>query len=455
MSNKIEKCKTTITPLVKKCMESKTCIDLNKNNPLFLDGASDALKGQPIVITKTYKENVQEGSVFSYKIVKKTFDKDTTGRYEYLVGQALNLLRGEINNFCYTFKAPLKDVKKSFLIEHVDGSTLSDEMKRDNIDDDHFDDEKREKYHSIFLQVFLALHIAFGRFGFVHNDLHTSNILITTFPTERWVDYPVRLINKTFRVKTKYFPTIIDYGLSQVIDEKGNVVMDQDFSIYDLQKKYCIPIRDWTKLFYSFPKIGKMLYGDDKKMAVIGVVDPILRPVLDTRYAILPAESKVQYLNPMIPSLYSLHNGDVVNALLNTFTERYPSKVIFRDCYFVDFYQRIPEFVLDRKSDLFSKTYVSLLSQNGDGFIDARGVVESRDISDIDTEIRTICDTLYEEMRDLLSSPYKGFRQTNDDILRIQEKMAMIPVKNRGKFNELDEAIQKHLKRVAESIIKF
>jgi len=243
----LKKCKTKITPLVRKCMESKTCVDLNKNNPLFLDSASDVLKGQPIHIKKSYKEHVQEGSVFSYKVIRKTFDKDSTGLYEYIIGQTLNNLRGEINNFCYTFETPTPE--KTILIEHVDGSSLYAEMKRDNIHNN------LEKYHSIFLQVFLALHIAFGRFGFVHNDLHAENILITTFPEERWVDYPIRLINKTFRVKTKYFPTIIDYGLSQVIDQNGKVIMDQDFSLYDLDRKYCIPIRDWTKLFFRYPQI--------------------------------------------------------------------------------------------------------------------------------------------------------------------------------------------------------
>ena len=250
----LKKCKSKITPLVKKCMQSKKCVDLNKNNPLFLDRAGDALKGQPIHIKKEYKQNVEEGSVFSYKVIKKTFDEDSTGIYEYIIGQTLNNLRGEINNFCYTFETATPE--KTILIEHVDGSSLSDEMKRDT--------KNLEKYHSIFLQVFLALHIAFDRFGFVHNDLHAENILITTFPEERWVDYPIRLINKTFRVKTKYFPTIIDYGLSQVINENGKVIMDPDFSVYDLDRKYCIPIRDWVKLFFQYPAIGKMLYGSNR-----------------------------------------------------------------------------------------------------------------------------------------------------------------------------------------------
>lgn len=442
----LEKCKTKITPLVRKCMESTKCIDLNKNNPLFLDGASDALKGQPIHINKSHKENVEEGSVFSYKVIKKTFDKDSSGLYEYIIGQTLNNLRGEINNFCYTFQTPTPH--QTILIEHVDGSSLYDEMKRDDIYDNFDDVQKHEKYHSIFLQVFLALHIAFGRFGFVHNDLHSQNILITTFPTERWVDYPIRLINKTFRIKTKYFPTIIDYGLSQVIDENGTVIMDPAFSYYDLNTKYCIPIRDWTKLFFRYPEIGKILYGEDKTMSVIDIVDPILEPLLNKSYDILPKISKIPKIpkrkapsQEIISSFYHLHNGDVVNALLNTFTRSYPSKLVFRDCYFVDFYQRIPDFVIDPKNDLFIKTYVRLLSNGGDGFIDA---------SDIDKTINT----LYMEMHDLLSSPYKGLLQTNDAILRIQEKMAMIPVKNRGKFKTLDGLIQKHLKMVSDSIIK-
>jgi hypothetical protein len=319
----------------------------------------------------------------------------------------------------------------------------------------NFDDSKREKYNSIFLQVFLALHIAFDRFGFVHNDLHHGNIIITTFPEERWVDYPIRLINKTFRIKTKYFPTIIDYGLSQIIDGNGKVFM-QNRPAYSLVDKYCIPIRDWTKLFFEYPEIGKILYGDDKKMAVLGVVNPILRPILDKSYRHLPNMSKVLRISkiskisdqyPFLASLYHLQHSDVVNALMKTFTTSYPSKVIFRDCYFVDFYQKIPHFVLDRNNDIFIKTYVSLLSEKGDGFIDA---IET------DETINTICDTLYREMIGILSSSkYNGFRQTNDDILRIQEKIAMIPVKNRQKFKTLDGLVQKHLKKFSNSIIKF
>lgn len=440
----LKKCKSKITPLVKKCMKSKKCIDINKNNPLFLDRAGDALKGQPIHIKREYKKNVQEGSVFSYKVIKKTFDMDSTGLYEYMIGQTLNNLRGEINNFCYTFETPTPE--KTILIEHIDGSSLSYEMKRDT--------KNLEKYHSIFLQVFLALHIAFSRFGFVHNDLHFENILITTFPEERWVDYPIRLMNKTFRVKTKYFPTIIDYGLSQVIDGNGKVVMDPDFSVYDLDRKYCIPIRDWVKLFFQYPEIGKILYGDDKRMSVIDIINPILEPTLNKSYAILPSLSKIKSLDiamikdarsvDTLNDFYHLHNGDVVNALLNTFNEKYPSKLIFRDCYFADFYQRIPSFVTDHTdhTNIFIKTYVRLLS-NGDGFIDSP-----------EASITTICDTLYDDMRDLLASPYKGFRQTNDAILRIQEKMAMIPIKHRGKFKTLEGPLQKHLRMVSNSIIK-
>ncbi len=456
MSENIEKCKTKITPLVKKCMESKTCIDLNKNNPLFLDQANEALKGQPFIMEKSYASWVHMGSVFSYKVVAKNMDMS---KAEYVIGRTLNSLRGEINNFCYTFE--------NRLIEHIDGKLLYDELFDDkllhclgqsyNQNVKNFDDSKREKYNSIFLQVFLALHIAFDRFGFVHNDLHPRNIIITTFPEERWVDYPIRLINKTFRIKTKYFPTIIDYGLSQIIDGNGKVLI-RNRPAYSLVEKYCIPIRDWTKLFFQYPEIGKILYGDDKKMAVLGVLDPILRPILDNSYWHLPNLSKVLRISkiskisdqyPFLSSLYRLQHSDVVNALMKTFTERYPSKVIFRDCYFVDFYQKIPDFVIDRKNDLFIKTYVSLLSEKGNGFIDTD-----------DETINTICDTLYTEMIGILSdsnrlrSVMKSFK-INDDILRIQEKMAMIPVKNRGKFKPLYELTQKHLKKLSDSIIKF
>ena len=451
----MDKCKKLISSDVKKCMKSTSCISIQKNNPLFLESASSILKNvkdEPIIINKSYKSNVKEASLFSYKVVKKIFDKDN-GEHEYLIGQTLNELRGEINNFCYTFESSTPSTE--FLIEHTNGVSLLDEMKKDNVYNNESriinNPDLREKYHSIFLQIFLALYIAFNRFGFVHNDLHDENIMITTFETEQWVEYPVRLINKTFCLKTKYFPMIIDYGLSQIVDNKGDIKMiSEGFVCYDLSERYCIPIRDWVKILYYKPILSRMLYGNDKTMEIINHpnIKKYLSPYFRRNYGILLASYRINMWKMLesnkkpIIAFYNINYGDIVNALSNTFQESYNQKIIFRDCYLSDFYQKIPTFISHPStSSIFIEAYIKLLEGHGDGFIEDQNIVSN--------EVYDELEKIYQSMQ-----PYSisSFRLVNDMILRVQEKASMIRSTHR---KNIDEYVKNRLEWINHSIIKY
>lgn len=72
--------------------------------------------------------------------------------------------------------------------------------------------------YSLIIQLVDALQLAYINFGFVHRDLHNGNVLLRPLGKIAYVKLPV---SKGW-VKTRFIPTIIDYGMSRVTVEKRN-----------------------------------------------------------------------------------------------------------------------------------------------------------------------------------------------------------------------------------------
>lgn len=69
-----------------------------------------------------------------------------------------------------------------------------------------------EQFLNVFIQIVLALDLAYTEFDFTHYDLHTENVLIRELPEEILISYP----SQKDKIKTKYVATIIDFGRSHI-----------------------------------------------------------------------------------------------------------------------------------------------------------------------------------------------------------------------------------------------
>lgn len=85
--------------------------------------------------------------------------------------------------------------------------------------------------------------MAYEKNGFMHNDLHTNNILVMTLDTPIWIEY--RYKDKPLWVYTKHIMMIIDYGMSSVVINEVRVnppstILDypEDDRLSDILKAY-------------------------------------------------------------------------------------------------------------------------------------------------------------------------------------------------------------------------
>ena len=145
------------------------------------------------------------------KIVVKTYRSQNARNEviaEYRIGKKLNELRYYCPNFCYTigaFSDKLKNREKpSICYEYVGSRSLAYYI--------HQNTTTPKDLFTIIIQVLLALQIAQNRFGFQHNDLGDSNVMLR----DRRVTYRVALDNLEYEFQDVICPVIIDYGFSTV-----------------------------------------------------------------------------------------------------------------------------------------------------------------------------------------------------------------------------------------------
>ena len=95
----------------------------------------------------------------------------------------------------------------------IKGTDLKDFLRR-------IDLYNEEDVVSIILQVYISLKIARYHYGFVHGDLHTNNVMITSLDEYRYLKYKVSDLGnpgntKVIYVKARFLAVLIDYGLSR------------------------------------------------------------------------------------------------------------------------------------------------------------------------------------------------------------------------------------------------
>lgn len=297
----------------------------------------------------------------TYQFIKKTFPKND-GEYEYKVGRVLNQLKNEIPNFMYTFES--NSPKKELILEYVNGITISqDILKSSSLSDDEYN----KKYASIILQVFIALFTAFSHFGYVHNDLHQENVMIVEYPTERWINYHIRSINKTISIYTKYLPMIIDYGLSQIEEKEGKILITKGFESYELLSNYCIPIRDYVKFGYSLEmcklksNVFNLLFNDHPVLYSLFLHSIKNRDYLYDLFNILPSYlsllgSRDKSIENM-KNLYKLTTYDIILHLFNTLPSKIKNFIVISDVSEKPL--NIPTFLI--KDELETEFYKQLL----------------------------------------------------------------------------------------------
>lgn len=100
-------------------------------------------------------------------------------------------------------------------------------------------DRTTEDFFCIFMQICFSLLIANQKYGFVHNDLHSGNIMVKKFKDYIFIPYIYK--GKKIYVKTKYLAVYIDYGLARVEIKK------KEFGPYG------IPARAMFEFTKSYP----------------------------------------------------------------------------------------------------------------------------------------------------------------------------------------------------------
>ena len=141
---------------------------------------------------------------------------------EYFIGiTKINSLRYFIPNFVYTLGAFQcgGDIKKGcdandkanlfIAYEKIPGKGMFYKLQ----------DNGFEWFLNMFAQILIALEIAQREIGFTHYDLHTLNIIIK----EQQLDYTGLIDNLSYRVSTKEYPVIIDFGRSCVRYKDKNI----------------------------------------------------------------------------------------------------------------------------------------------------------------------------------------------------------------------------------------
>lgn len=158
-------------------------------------------------------------------------------------------------------------------MERVQGMTLSDALHILPLED----------IYGIVAQVFMALADTYRKYGFEHDDLHCSNIIVRRLEEPMSITYP----KLGMGIKAKYLATLIDYGNSSTHDIKAHEKISMN-DIYELYMKILIEMYTNTEhdykntLFYKYlvnlAKTGR-LEDIDKPIEEWGIWDFYLSPL--------------------------------------------------------------------------------------------------------------------------------------------------------------------------------
>lgn len=156
------------------------------------------------------------GVLAKIPLPSEAHDSDWESKHEYNVGVALNQMRPYCPNFSMVFgvmncyESPdalcaLEGRSKVILYEFIKGQPLW-KWSENAQEADCF---------LVLLQLINALRVAHRELGFVHEDLHANNVLIRDLGSPVYV--PFLYNNRTYFLKTRYIPVMIDYGRSRMV----------------------------------------------------------------------------------------------------------------------------------------------------------------------------------------------------------------------------------------------
>lgn len=243
-NNKLE-CITMFIDYLLYWTNKNVSVDDNKKRYKFLSYFTNNIDQ---VITNLNYKNVESAEGFiifsdflnlKNKLVIKTPRDDTDVRYllfEYYIGyNFINKLREKTPNFMYTYGIFMcnqilekqsifsnnmvlsknfckSNMKKNIyvLFEKIDGVTLHEYIQKIT---------KEEEFDNIvnyILQIILSLDIAQKEGEYVHNDLHTNNVMVRNIPKSFTHKYIIG--QNKYSMNIDKIATIIDYGMNRYVE---------------------------------------------------------------------------------------------------------------------------------------------------------------------------------------------------------------------------------------------
>ena len=250
--------------------------------------------------------------------------------------RCLNILKVLIPNFCYTYDGIKNNDDTFTYIQNVNGVVLANMKLPESAD-------RESVYAEIILQIICSLYIAQNTCNFIHNDLHTSNILITELPDRVTLTYPIHCSTPYIvNIRTKYIATIIDYGMSSYeMDMKyngyngGHIINGiYNRTEYGIYQNLCLLSGDLIHLLFflikyeaNCPNIIKTIFSTYYKDSDLPYMNQRGYVAWDSPYANIP-------LNAIIGNAKLWSNFDTIRITGNSGIVHSPSIFIGPSFYF-------------------------------------------------------------------------------------------------------------------------
>lgn len=216
---------------------------------------------------------------------------------EFIAGYyCLNNLRNDIPNFSLVYglfncSAPVtskstvgswcwnKKGSGYIMYEKIQGPTMEDYLVTCTV----------ENAVKCILQVFLAIHHAYKKYGFTHYDLHNDNVIIHHSPEKRNITYPIG--NSTVTIETDEIACIIDYGLCHV-DYKGLNIGKNRFEHASIFYNKSNPVYDYYRLLVA----SIHLCLEHNRQDIVGDLMPMFRYLITGPITGLTTLKNINYL---------------------------------------------------------------------------------------------------------------------------------------------------------------
>jgi len=240
----LENLSNSVTPI-----DIKLVYPFNKRNINSMGGLEIFLNrhNMPLdqLLNKKEIHKSKDSIIHTYYLDKLLLNTKTSKRKCELVNETfiglncVNKLLREIPNFKYTF-----GLDNSVLFtEHIDGIIFSEYIKKCSIED----------FIAVIKILFLSLSVAQEKYGFVHNDLTSWNIIIKTLPKKESFIYQFK--DQVYVIETTILPIIIDYDRSHAIIDEIHYGIVNRFSSSTFQDCFCMVINSVYE--FSLRKINE------------------------------------------------------------------------------------------------------------------------------------------------------------------------------------------------------